>query len=101
MAPSYEETICVLIMCASIPSGLLARLVLSNLFLVMVLIASKEWLLDDHVSPLWLAVRVLGCGSMGALVWVVAGTGDGLTNDIEVSETGLHLEYDAHPMLKW
>ena len=64
---------------------------LSNFFLVLVLIASKEWLLDNHVSPLWLAVRVLGCGSMGALAWVAAGAGDVLINEIKVSETALYL----------
>jgi hypothetical protein len=58
--------------------------VLSNLSFVFVLISGKEWILDVHVSPLWLAVRVLGCGSMGALVWAIAGSG-GSTSDIEVS----------------
>ena len=68
----------------SIPTQLLTQLVFSNLFFVFVLISGKEWLLDVHVSPLWLAVRVLGCGCMGALVWAVVG-GSGSTNDMEVS----------------
>lgn len=68
----------------SIPTRLLTQLVLSNLSFVFVLILGKEWILDVHVSPLWLAARVLGCGCMGALVWVIAGS-SGSTGDIEVS----------------
>ncbi|KAF8573763.1 cation efflux protein [Ramaria rubella] len=66
----------------SLPLGLLTRLVLSSLFLVFVLIAGKEWILDVQVSPLWLTVRVLGCGSMGGLAWAVTG-GDASMTDIE------------------
>jgi hypothetical protein len=51
---------------------------------VFVLISAKEWILDAHVSPLWLAVRVLGCGTMGAIVWAVIGTGGSMKN-MEVS----------------
>ncbi|KAF8519674.1 cation efflux family-domain-containing protein [Gautieria morchelliformis] len=75
------------ILTSSIPTHLLTQLVLSNLSFVFVLISGKEWILDVHVSPLWLAVRVLGCGSMGALVWAIAGSG-GSTNDIEWSTLG-------------
>ena len=69
----------------SIPNYLLTQLVLSNLSFVFVLISGKEWILDVHVSPLWLALRVLGCGCMGALVWTVAGSGGGSMRDIAVS----------------
>lgn len=55
---------------------------------MFVLISAKEWILDVHVSPLWLAVRVLGCGTMGAIVWAVIGTG-GSMKDLEVRKSNI------------
>lgn len=55
---------------------------------VFALIVGKEWLLDEHVAPLWLTVRALGCGSMGALLWAIT---SGNSKEFEVRLFELNL----------
>ena len=52
-----------------LPTGLLQRLVLSNVLLVFALDAGKEWLLSRNIGVFWVLVRVLACAGFGVLVW--------------------------------
>lgn len=45
------------------------RLLLSNTFFVVSLLAAKEWILDYEVGVFWVTMRVLACGGVGVIAW--------------------------------
>ncbi|GJJ11199.1 hypothetical protein Clacol_005431 [Clathrus columnatus] len=54
----------------SLSAEQLSQLVVPNIFLVCSLLAAKEWILDEHATPMWLVLRLLGSGTIGSLAWM-------------------------------
>jgi zinc transporter 5/7 len=48
---------------------------------VAALHSGKEWLLDYGVDAFWAVMRVLACGGLPVLIWIV------LTNQLEKKKT--------------
>ncbi|KAL6304516.1 cation efflux family-domain-containing protein [Sparassis latifolia] len=53
-------------------STVLRQVLLSDVFLVLALQAGKAYLLSPNVGVFWVLVRVLACGGVGSLVWLLA-----------------------------
>ena len=55
----------------ALPSTVISRRVLADVLLVLVLNTGKDYLLAD-VGVFWVLVRVLACGGLVAMIWLVA-----------------------------